>query len=315
VHLCVEFAEGTRRGTACAKRRRRTEPPETPARAGRKCRVTHTLRFRASVYEGNLRQPAHAHDQLQISLVLSGRLRETVRGAVSTAGALSVVVKDSGIVHDDQFGPERVTIAQLSLSGGTLRDLIDTAGRAPVWFWSHTTTLARPLLRIVTRAGLGASSFASDDTDIIDLLAMITARDSGEPHGAPPRWLSAAVEELRDTWTAGTRVKDVAARVGVHPVYLARCFRRWYGHGVSDDLRVLRQRAAVDAIVTGTATFSTIAHDAGYADEPHLNREFRALCGTTPGRFRRAFGNLDVPPPTSGRAPADELRGYKSGRV
>lgn len=277
--------------------------------------MTHRLRFHASVYEGNLRQAAHAHDQLQISLVLSGRVRESVRGAVSTAGALSIVVKDSGVVHDDQFGPERVTIAQLSLTGGSLRDISDAAGRAPVWFWSHTATLARPLLRIVTRAGLGASSFASDDTDVIDLLAMITARQARAVRGAPPRWLADAVEELHETWTAGTRVSDVAARIGVHPVYLARCFRRWYGHGVSDELRLLRQRAVMDAMITGAATLSTIAHDAGYADEAHLNREFRSTCGTTPGRFRRALGKLDGQPPASLRARVDELRGYKSRRV
>ena len=42
---------------------------------------------------------------------------------------------------------------------------------------------------------------------------------------------------------------------------------------------MLRQRAATDAIVAGQHTLSAVAHAAGYADEAHLNREFRNMCG------------------------------------
>lgn len=253
------------------------------------------LRFRAAEYEGGLRQPPHAHE-LQISLVLCGALQESVRGATATAGALSIGIKDAGVVHADHFGPGRVAIAQLSLPDGCLRALIDSPDRAPDWRWTHTSVIARPFLRIVTRAADGADAFASDDTDVIDLLAAISARRTAATRGTPPRWLADAVEELRSTWRAGTRVSNVATRVGVHPVYLARCFRRWYGHGVSDELRNLRQRAAADAIVTGGQTLSAIAHASGYADEPHLNREFRELSGSAPGQFRRALGRLRFHP-------------------
>jgi AraC family transcriptional regulator len=257
--------------------------------------VTRTLRFRATEYEGGLHQPPHAHG-LQISLVLCGSLEESVRGDVATARALSIGVKDAGVVHADRFGPERVAIAQLSLPTGSLRELIDSDDRAFDWRWTHASVVARPFLRIVSRAADGADTFAIDDTDVVDLIAAITAGRAETVRGTPPRWLADAVDELRATWRAGIRVSDVAKRVGVHPVYLARCFRRWYGHGVSDELRSLRQRAAAESIASGRQTFSAIAHASGYADESHLNREFRAMTGSAPGHFRRTLRKLSLAP-------------------
>jgi AraC family transcriptional regulator len=268
---------------------------ETGQARWRKGSVTRSLRFRATEYPGGLQQPPHAHG-LQISLVLHGSLQESVGGAVATARALSIGVKDAGVVHADRFGPERVAIAQLSLPTGNLAELIDSDDRASDWRWIHASAVARPFLRIVTRAANGTDTFAIDDTDVVDLVASLTARRAEAVNGAPPRWLADAVDELRATWRAGIRVSDVATRVGVHPVYLARCFRRWYGHGVSDELRSLRQRAAAEAIANGRQTLSAIAHASGYADESHLSREFRAMAGSAPGHFRRALRKLRFHP-------------------
>jgi AraC-like DNA-binding protein len=52
--------------------------------------------------------------------------------------------------------------------------------------------------------------------------------------------------------------------------------------------RVARFRAAVSLLHDRPRTdLSAVAFDAGYADQPHLTREFRALAGMTPGAYRR----------------------------
>jgi AraC family transcriptional regulator len=253
--------------------------------------MSRVLRFRAADYAPHLRQSAHAHDHLQISLVLRGTLEESTLGRVATARALSVGVKDAGVVHADRFGSDRVGIAQLWLPSGILRELLDDRPY-DAWHWSHRTDAARPFLHLVTRAANGAQSFAADDTDVVDLLAALTARPATASRGEPPQWLVDVVDELSSTWQRGTQVRDVAQRAGVHPVYLARCFRRWYGHGVSDVLRFLRQRAAAHAVATHRRSISAIAHETGYADESHFTRDFRSLSGTTPAQWRRALARL-----------------------
>jgi len=98
--------------------------------------------------------------------------------------------------------------------------------------------------------------------------------------------------ELRESWHPGLTVADIAARAGVHPVYLARCVRRWFDTGVSEELRRLRIRSAAEAMMQTSGTVSRIAHAGGFADEPHLCREFRREVGITPGRYRALVGDL-----------------------
>jgi AraC-like DNA-binding protein len=101
------------------------------------------------------------------------------------------------------------------------------------------------------------------------------------------------MSELRSTWHPGITVADVAQRAGVHPVYLARTVRRWFGTGVGEEIRRLRIRSAAALIAENDRTVSTVAHSRGFADEPHLCREFLHSVGTTPGRYRKRVRDLE----------------------
>jgi AraC family transcriptional regulator len=251
------------------------------------------LSFHAGAYAGGLHQPAHRHDDLHLSLVMRGRIAETVGGATEYAGALSVVAKDPGVVHADRFGPEGAAVARLSLPGGGVGDLIESQQRAFPWRWAHDLAVATPFVRLVHRAGGTDTSFDAADTDVVDLLAALTARPVSDTKGAPPRWLVLAIERLREEWRPRMRVAEVARDAGVHPVYLARCARRWYGVGIAELMRRERMRAATAGIATAAESVSAVAHGTGFADEAHLCREFRRATGTTPGRFRTLVRAVD----------------------
>lgn len=255
--------------------------------------MTATLSFDADAYRAGTRHPSHRHDALHLSLVLNGRVAETVGGVTEYASALSVVAKDAGVVHANDFGVAGAKLARLTLPAGTVGALIDDPARAAGWRWTHDATVAEPFLRLVRRGRAGSVAFGADDPDLLDLLAAFTARAAAAPRGRPPEWLADMMAELRATWRPGVTVCDVARRAGVHPVYLARCVRRWYGTGVGEELRRLRLRWAVAATVETRDTVSTVAHARGFADEPHLCREFRRATGMTPGRYRALVGALD----------------------
>lgn len=49
--------------------------------------------------------------------------------------------------------------------------------------------------------------------------------------------------------------------------------------------RIMRFQRVTAALRCGAASLADLAYDAGYADQSHLNREFRALAGTTPTAY------------------------------
>jgi AraC family transcriptional regulator len=253
--------------------------------------MTATLAFDATVYRAGTRHRPHQHDELHMSVVLSGSVAETVRGVTEYAEPLSVVVKEAGVVHADEFGPSGARIARLVLCGGTVAAIIDDPRRGSAWGWTHNGPAPRAFVRLLCRANSGARTFSADDADVVDLLAALTARRSTSS-GTPPAWLAQTMEEVRHSWHPALTVSAVARRAGVHPVYLARCVRRWYGTSVAQELRRLRVRSAVQTIVESDSTVSNVAHELGYADEPHLCREFKGALGLTPGRYRALLGKL-----------------------
>ena len=274
-----------------------------------------------SPYSPGTHQPAHTHDDLQITLVLSGSLEERVGATVERATALSVVVKDPGVVHDNRFGTTGALTARLTLRRSALADLVEHPSRARAWRWIHGGTLAKPFLRIVRRGVEGDRQFEVDHDDILDIVVALSARlDVPTPRGQPG-WLAHAVDGIRDGWRMGLTVRDVAGTAGVHPVYFARCVRRWYGVGAADLLRQARLRYAARHIADGDPTIATVAHAAGFADESHLNRAFSEVTGIPPARFRRlasAFEAQRLRPPRAGetgRGPVSRIQVLAPNRV
>ncbi|MDQ3578457.1 MAG: helix-turn-helix transcriptional regulator [Actinomycetota bacterium] len=78
------------------------------------------------------------------------------------------------------------------------------------------------------------------------------------------------------------RIGDLADDVGWTRQHLVSRFRRQVGLTPKTMARVIRLHRAV-SLMTGTMTLGDIAHTCGYADQSHLNRDFRALTGSVPG--------------------------------
>jgi AraC family transcriptional regulator len=230
---------------------------------------------------------------MHISFVLRGGLRELANGKEERADPLSTVVKDPGIVHGDEFGADGAVMAQLSIRGAVVADLVDDPGRARPWVWRHGGVSAVAFLRILARGRAGQRRFAVDDDDVVDLLASLSAHRACPPSGEPPRWLRDAAAHLDEGWRAGLSVREVADAANVHPVYLARCLRRWFGIGGADLMRRARLKQATKAIADTSQTMAGVAYATGFADEAHLCREFSKATGMTPARFRRLGREID----------------------
>ena len=78
-----------------------------------------------------------------------------------------------------------------------------------------------------------------------------------------------------------------AAANRLHPASLARGFRQLYGVTPARYRREQRARKAWREIVASDEPLAGVAHDAGFADQPHMCREVKALTGLSPMAWRR----------------------------
>lgn len=102
----------------------------------------------------------------------------------------------------------------------------------------------------------------------------------------PDRFVARAVAALaRSRTTPGT--ETLADRLGMSRRTLERRFQATVGVGPGTLARILRFRRAVDRMAgRPDLALGRIAHESGYADQPHFTREVRSFTGLTPGRLR-----------------------------
>lgn len=123
---------------------------------------------------------------------------------------------------------------------------------------------------------------------MLHMAACVFAADELDEDDAPD-WVGRAEAIIADlAERPGLQVRDVAAMVGVHPVSLARRYRQAYGCSPATAMRQARAARAAAALGR-TVDLAELADASGYADQSHLTREFRAIYGLTPARYRALF--------------------------
>jgi AraC-like DNA-binding protein len=110
----------------------------------------------------------------------------------------------------------------------------------------------------------------------------LTARMASGPRPDPA--VLSAWRRLSET-AGSVRVEALAAELGCSRRYLQSKFRDQVGMAPKAVARQLRFADVCRRIEQTPRRWSEIAFAAGYADQSHLNREFREFAGTTPTEF------------------------------
>lgn len=129
--------------------------------------------------------------------------------------------------------------------------------------------------------------------------AALLAAAERERHRVPAPLPDAALRAL----AGGMPAAELAAWLGLTTRTLHRRCVATLGYGPSVARRVLRFRIAAGLLHAGAAP-SEVAARAGYADQPHLSREVRALAGISPSSLRPAGGPAAGNPVSSAAGPA-----------
>lgn len=229
--------------------------------------------------------PWHVHEIPTLFVLLAGQHHDENRRDSFDQSPLSVVFHPTQGPHATSVGPDGMVGINLELTNDWLdRCQIERRDLA-VGYQMLDSLCARLLgLRLAALACSDASE-AEVETVVLELVSCLVRHPS--PPKRAPRWLPRAEELLRSNLADPVGLRDVAAEVGVHPVYCARAFRRAVGCTVTEYLRALRLLEAGRLILGGRQGLAEIALAAGFADQAHFTRTCSRELGFTPGRLQR----------------------------
>jgi AraC-like DNA-binding protein len=199
-------------------------------------------------------------------------LAETV---LPTTGGMVVVILDRHL-HALDVHVRRPGAAPTTIRG--------VEGRRSIGI--HLAPGSWPVVEPVTHC-LRSAAFASDPADALGQVRRFVA----EVHERMPAERTPTLRRVEAALRTGTRVDDVCRAVAMDRRVLARAFTSRYGVGLKRFSVLCRFERAVAALREPDApSIATVAADAGFADQAHLSRSCRDLCGLSAGRLHRRAG-------------------------
>jgi AraC-like DNA-binding protein len=156
--------------------------------------------------------------------------------------------------------------------------------------------LGRPVTELLDRRVPAGTIFNADPADIRAALSVdrspapVEAMLLGALPPPDPTVEEAAgiVSAIADDPSI-TRVRTLAAAVGLGARTLQRLFHGYVGAGPKWVIRQYRLLEAAGRVAAGEVTdWAAVAYELGYSDQSHLVREFTAAVGSPPARYARA---------------------------
>ena len=249
------------------------------------------FRLTESVHRSAVRVPEHAHRFPTIYFTLSGSFLEISGGRELSCEPRSVIFRPAAQVHADRIGEGGVRFFILELG------LPELCGQVPEWPQSTSVSiglLSARALSLFQAFRRGDSSLALRADELC--LEFVREARLRPPDGASvsARRVRQAAEYIQANFRRPLRVEEIARVAGVHPVYLARLFRKLHGCSIAEYIRARRIADGVRRLLRGDEPIAEIALSNGFSDQSHFTREFRREAGHTPSRFREASRRLDA---------------------
>ena len=258
------------------------------------------LTFGEVIHSTERKVPNHTHETSYYSLVINGGYDESHRHGRIYFQPFSSALIRAGTKHDGRIAPCGVRVFTIEIAKEWIRQFLDLHPEPDTVYdlaGGELTCLGIQLYREYCTEPVACSLHV--DALVWELLE---AAASTQELDSTPGWWPRALELLHAEFRRDLRIAYVAAEIGIHPVHLARVFRRVYRQTPGEYVQRLRVRFASEKLALPSEGIAHIAAEAGFADQNHLTRVFKKYAQMTPGAFRRAFAApRGVPPDLLGK--------------
>ena len=239
-----------------------------------------------AAYDGGSRLPEHGHASPFFTYVLRGSYVERAGRDARQCGRGAVIFHHHES-HTNEVGPAGTLSFNVELQPELWRELADGGGVTPSLAgkvlggdieW-HALRVWREFQQADTTRTLAVE-------EAIALLCDATRRASAHGLFEPHHRLSRCIGYLDANPMEAHRLADIARIAAVHPMHLAKLFRRRFGCSMGEYVRRRRIAWACGRLARGEETIAAIAHQAGFADHAHFTRTFVRIAGCTPRWYR-----------------------------
>ena len=243
-------------------------------------------------YRSSVVVPMHRHEQhAYFSLVLRGGYTERSPRAVLDLKPSTIIFHPVGSRHLDEFYALDSRLFAVKLKASWLEQVAEREAildRSVVRNKGPLVRLAFQLYREFNQPDTVSALMV--EGLVMEMLAESWRCSTGDPKDKP-RWLELAKEMVQDQFSENLTLLHVARSVGVHPVHLARVFRRHFGCTVGEHIQQLRVEAACRRLSASNISLALVAAECGFCDQSHFCRVFKRLIGMTPREYRALFSS------------------------
>ena len=230
----------------------------------------------------------HRHDTYAVGLTDRGVQMFDYRGSARTSLPGEVVTLYPDEPHDGRAGTRegfgyRIVYIHPARLSEALRVL--RGKPSPLPFLREPVTSSGALSRAVARAFDAPLESLAADSIVVELAEALAGAE--QPVGAP-RIDAAAVERAREMLdaecTRNVHSRELESITGLSRYDLARQYRAMLGTSPHRYQTMRRLDFARQRLAEGR--LADVACDAGFADQAHFTRTFKAAFGLTPARYR-----------------------------
>jgi len=243
-----------------------------------------------TIFPPHFKIPQHSHEHPYFGLVLGGTYTESYGSKTRTCKPSTLVYHPSDEVHSQYFYQSETRLFRIEVSPPWLNRLSERASiqNKPADF--HDDIACRLASRLYHEfRELDEVSPLVIEGLVLEIIGEISRPSKILSAGLPPRWLDQAREMIHARSFENLTLSQVARTVDVHPIYLAREFRRYYRCTVGEYIRRRRIEEACREMIRPESSLAQIAVACGFHDQSHFSKTFKRVMNTTPAVYRARF--------------------------
>jgi AraC family transcriptional regulator len=220
--------------------------------------------------------PEHAHDWPVLSLFVSGSyLNETEVGEKFISGPSAVFYR-AGAGHRNTTAA--VGFEQIEIEFD------------PSWLGCRLLPRLPVMLWVGGRVGkeerylAHACQTEASENRLRAALQRFLEGASGLPKREPASWIGTMTRRLREDTTL--KISDLAIEARRHPSWVGSAYRHATGEGLQETAARFRVERAARLLRETDQPYASIAFEAEFCDQSHMNRTFRRVLGRSPAAVR-----------------------------